>query len=413
MWARLAAENWDAPLIVTTNVQFFESLFAVSASRCRKLHRIAGSVIVLDEVQTLPVQVLHPSLALLRELARNYRCSVVLCSATQPAVQRRDGFDIGLEHVHELIPDRAPVFSALRRTRIEHAGVLSDAHLAIALAEAHQALCIVNTKRHAAKLFDLLPSEISRFHLSANMCPEHRSQVLSKIKVLLARGDACILVSTQVIEAGVDIDFPTVYRSMAGVDSIAQAAGRCNREGRGPFGRVIVFEPEDPIPAGELRQAATTARELLNDFDDLLSPEAVDAYFALHYWKRRDEWDRHRVMECFKSGGELDFREAAGRYRLISEQQLPVIIPWGTCGRALADRVLDGEPPNRGLNRALQRFIVSTYPRTWDALRDTGATIIPGERLAVLVQEKLYDQNVGLRPTEIGASVWDPDELIV
>lgn len=318
-WARLAAENWDARLIVTTNVKFFESLFAASPSRCRKLHRIVGSVIVLDEVQALPVQVLHPSLVLLRELARNYHCSIVLCSATQPAVQRRDGFEIGLSDVRELMPDRSRVFGGLKRTTIEPAGHMSDADLTRAMAEERQALCIVNTKRHAVKLFDMLPGDTPRFHLSANMCPEHRSEVLTLIKALLDHNEPCTVISTQVIEAGVDIDFPVVYRAMTGVDSIAQAAGRCNREGRRRDGRVVIFEPEDRIPAGELRQAAETSRELLNQFDDLLSPEAVDAYFTLHYWKRRDEWDRHRVLECFKPNGQLDFREAAARYRLIQK----------------------------------------------------------------------------------------------
>jgi CRISPR-associated endonuclease/helicase Cas3 len=411
--SRLASENWDAPLIVTTNVQFFESFFAASSSRCRKLHRVVRSVIVLDEVQALPVQVLHPSLVLLRELVRNYHCSIVLCSATQPAVQRRDGFDIGLEDVRELVPNRARIFSAMKRTAIEPVGAMSDAALANALSGERQALCIVNTKRHAVKLFDLLPRETVRFHLSANMCPQHRSEVLATVKDLLAREEPCVVVSTQVIEAGVDIDFPTVFRAMTGVDSIAQAAGRCNREGRRQHGRVIVFEPEDPIPPGELRHAAESARELLSDFDDLLSPEAVDAYFSLHYWKRRNEWDRHLVLECFKPNGELDFRKAATRYRLIPEDQRPVVIPWGPRGRALADRVIGAEPPNRTLNRALQRFIVSTYRRNWDALRTSGAITIPRDQLAVLIQEKLYDRNVGLRLPATASSAWDPDELIV
>jgi len=412
MRARLSAENWDATLIVTTNVQFFESLFASSPSRCRKLHRVAGSVIVLDEVQALPVQVLRPSLVLMRELARNYNCSIVLCSATQPAVQHRNGFDIGLERVREILPNRAAVFNALKRTSIEHAGSMSNVRLANALSEARQALCVVNTKGQASAVFDLLPNEMSRFHLSANMCPEHRSEVLSTVKLLLARDEPCILVSTQVVEAGVDIDFPIVFRAMTGLDSIAQAAGRCNREGRRPRGRVIVFEPEDPIPAGELRLAAATTRELLNEFEDLLSPQAVDAYFTLHYWKRREEWDRYRVLDCFKSNGELDFREAADRYRVIREEQRPLVIPWGPRGRALADRVLGGEPPNRQLNRQLQRFVVSTYPGIWDALHAIGATIISGEQWAVLVLERLYDQHVGLRPPK-GDAGWDPDELIV
>jgi CRISPR-associated endonuclease/helicase Cas3 len=412
LWSRLAAENWDAPLVVTTNVQFFESLFAARPGRCRKLHRIVGSVIVLDEVQTLPVQLLAPSLALLRELVRNYHCSIILCSATQPAVQRRNGFDIGLEGVHELVPDRSVVFGAMRRTTVDYVGRMSDVDLAASLAREQQALCVVNTKVQAATLFDRLPVDVARYHLSAGMCPQHRSEVLAVVKRRLRTGEPCVLVSTQVVEAGVDIDFPVVYRAMTGVDSIAQAAGRCNREGRLANGRVLVFEPEDPIPAGELRQAAETARELLGRFDDLLSPAAVEAYFTLHYWKRKDEWDRRRVLECFKPGGHLDFKEAAERYRLISEEQRPIIIPWGEAGRRLVDRVLGGEPPNRDLCRRLQRFTVSNYPRAWDALVASGAIVVESEIFSVLVQEKLYDKAIGLRRPISGAA-WDPDELIV
>lgn len=412
VWTRLASENWDARLIVTTNVQFFESLFAAAPGRCRKLNRIARSVVILDEVQSLPVQVLKPSLTALRELARNYACSIVLSSATQPAVQRRDGFEVGLENVREIVGNRQSVFAALRRTTVEMAGRLSDENLVKSLAPERQVLCIVNTKRHAAQLFEMLPDRTARFHLSASMCPQHRSEALAAIKARLAGDEPCIVISTQVIEAGVDIDFPVVYRAMTGIDSIAQAAGRCNREGLRELGRVIVFEPEDPIPAGELRQAASTARELLLEFDDLLSPEAVDAYFSLHYWKRRDEWDKHRVLDCFKGGGNLDFREAASRFRLISEDQRPVIVPWGGAGRRLVDRITRGEPPHRELNRAVQRFIVSVYPQQWQHLVESGAVVVFSEQFPVLMQERYYSASVGLNHPE-STSAWEPDELIV
>jgi CRISPR-associated endonuclease/helicase Cas3 len=412
LWTRLASENWDAPLIVTTNVQFFETLFAAAPGRCRKLNRIASSVVILDEIQSLPVQVLKPSLVALRELARNYGCSIVLCSATQPAVERRDGFDVGLENVREIVPDRAGLFGALKRTAITTVGRLSDHDLVAALGREPQALCIVNTKRHAARLFEALPLDGPRFHLSASMCPQHRSEVLAAVKARLAGGQACTVISTQVIEAGVDIDFPVVYRAMAGMDSIAQAAGRCNREGLRSTGRVVVFEPEDPIPAGELQQAASTAGELLSEFDDLLSPEAVDAYFALHYWKRRDEWDRWGVLECFKAGGNLDFRRAATLYRLIGEDQQSVIVPWGPQGGRVVDRIVSGEPPHRELNRLIQRFVVGVYPRQWLRLVDSGAVALYSEQFPVLVQARYYSETLGLQHPD-STSAWDAGELIV
>ncbi|MCA9055052.1 MAG: CRISPR-associated helicase Cas3', partial [Planctomycetaceae bacterium] len=326
--SRLAAENWDAPLVVTTNVQFFESLFAARTSQCRKLHNLVGSVIILDEVQTLPVGLLRPVTAVLRELATDYRCSIVLCTATQPAIVHRPDFDIGLRNVREIIPDPLALAERMRRVTVHNIGTINDDVLVRRITAEPAVLCIVNTRAHAARLYrGIIASERKcdgDYHLSTLLCGQHRADVIAEIRRRLAAGQACRVISTQLIEAGVDVDFPVVYRSLTGIDSIAQAAGRCNREGKRPTGDVFVFDPVDVQPRGYLGTTAATTRELLPEFDDLLSPAAVHRYFELHYWKHAgsNRWDDPGVMECFPTPAArlaFNFRTAADRFRMIEE----------------------------------------------------------------------------------------------
>ncbi|MCA9085055.1 MAG: CRISPR-associated endonuclease Cas3'', partial [Planctomycetaceae bacterium] len=323
---RLITQNWDAPLVVTTNVQLFESLFSDRTSSCRKLHNICNSVIILDEVQSIPVELLKPTLAVIRELVRNYGCTIVLCTATQPALGRSNDFMIGLENVTEIISNPPHLFGRLKRVQISHLGPLSNENIVQKLSEHEQFLCIVNTRAHAADLFtrltrgrntlsshpfnpwprgqdvakpeatawplghglneDLHP-ERSIFHLSTNMCGEHRRKTLDTIRQRLSDGLACQVISTQLIEAGVDVDFPVVFRSLTGIDSMAQAAGRCNREGKRHRGKVFLFEPTDVKLRGYLRATAESAKELLVDLTlddiDLLNQEIVCRYFGLHF----------------------------------------------------------------------------------------------------------------------------------
>lgn len=412
LWSRLAAENWDATIVVTTNVQLFESLFAVRPSRCRKLHRLSRSVIILDEAQTLPVDLLRPSLAALEELCRNYGCSVVLCSATQPAVSFRDDFPIGLKNVREIIPNVPELFDTLKRVQVQSLGRLTNAELVDRLTKEEQVLCVVNTRGHAAEVYRLLASMAGGgcYHLSAQMCPRHRSAVLRLIRRKLRRGEACRVVSTQLVEAGVDVDFPVVYRAMAGLDSVAQAAGRCNREGRLHLGRVFVFEPETQLHAAA--QAAQDTREVMAGHSDLLSPEAIEEFFQLHYWKRKDLWDAYRIMNCFDKGGShLQFREAAEAYRLIRYQESPVIVPYGYRGKRLV-RELEAlpEPPGRRFDRRAQRYVVGLHPRQYQRLLANQAVVECHERFWILKNIASYDRNLGLRLDQYG---FDPEELMV
>ena len=254
---QLATETWEAPLVVTTAVQFFESLFAAKTSRCRKLHNIARSVVVLDEAQTIPLHLLRPCVAALKELQRNYQTTVVLCTATQPALAEdpadrarrpadRRSFVGGFQNARELAPDVDNLFRALNRVTIRHVGVLDDAALAARMTSATQALCIVNSRAHARALYEAIKS-LGAYHLSTLMLPAHRHAVLQEIKACLKDGETCRVVSTSLVEAGVDISFPLVLRAEAGLDQIIQAAGRANRNGElgDRRGEVLVFKAEE------------------------------------------------------------------------------------------------------------------------------------------------------------------------
>jgi CRISPR-associated endonuclease/helicase Cas3 len=289
---RRDAENWDVRIVVTTSVQFFESLFAARPSACRKLHNLAKSVIIFDEAQTLPLPLLRPCMAAIETLATGYGASVVLCTATQPALGKQDGFTHGgLENVRELAPDPQGLYSKLKRVRVEIAPVpVGDEALATQLRAQDQVLCIVNSRTHARDLYAQIRDAPGARHLTTLMCPLHRRATLAEIRRELKDEKPVRLIATSLIEAGVDIDFPAVWRAMTGLDSIAQAAGRCNREGSRDDGVVHVFRPDDaeghkPPPA--LEQLAAAAAEVLRAHGgDPLGLEAIKAYFGLVYWSK-------------------------------------------------------------------------------------------------------------------------------
>lgn len=418
--AELAAENWAAPLVVTTNVQLFESLFASHHAPCRKLHRLANSVLILDEAQAIPPGLLRPVLAALGELVRNYGCTVVLCTATQPAVLRREDFSIGVPaaEVTRIVPEPARLFAEMKRVEVSSAGHLTDEALADRLAAEPSALCVVNARRHAAALLELLRERRPEtLHLSAAMCPAHRSDRIAEVKRRLAASEPCLVVSTTVVEAGVDVDFPAVYRALAGFDSIAQAAGRANREGRarGGRGRVVVFETDHAPPPG-VKSGLETARGLLPRFPDPLTPKAITAYFKEHFWKNpgpgRTPWDARKVMPCFggflpeqRQGPEAhrhNFREAAAAFRWIDSATTPVVVPYGEEGRRLVDALTEAAEPRFDLLREAQRHTVAVYHNQRNRL-DDNAVIRPGftqegeEPTFWLLQPEAYDDLLGVR----------------
>jgi CRISPR-associated endonuclease/helicase Cas3 len=417
--ARLAAENWDASLVVTTNVQLFESLYANRPSRCRKLHNIAGSVIILDEAQMLPRQVLLPCLEALRELALNYHCTVVLCTATQPALADDEVFRAAALRPREIAPEPACLYRQLRRVEVvHHPEPKSDAELASLLAAESQVLCVVNTRRQARDLFLALRGKTGEgcFHLSALMYPGHRARKLAQIREALAAGLPCRVVSTQLVEAGVDVDFPVVWRALAGVDSLAQAAGRCNREGRLlGLGRLHVFHPADHGLPPDQRPAAEEARSVLRGFEDPLCLEAVEKYFNNLFWRDgREKLDRERVLPALTKGAaELNFQfaEAARRFRCFDSPGEAVLVFPDEARRTEFIQGLQG-PRAREWARRAQPFAVQLYPHELARLEQSGEVARLGEGLVpVLINLDLYDEDLGLRVEDSGQV--NPDRLVV
>ena len=361
-WGRLAAENWDAPVIVTTTVQLFESLFAHKPARCRKLHRLARSVVILDEAQALPPHLLTPILDVLRDLVAHYGVSVVLCTATQPAFEAIDPF--ASVQATEIVPDPARLFEALRRVRYEWRtghrvpweGVAGE------MRAARQALAVVNTKRDAMALLDALDVP-DALHLSTSLCGAHRRAVIREMRDRLHGGRPCLVISTQVIEAGVDVDFPVVLRAVGPLDGIIQAAGRCNREGTLPEGRVLVFEPVNGgLPGGSYRAATGQTRVLLGggslDPDD---PATTGAYFRALYALL--DTDRARIQPLRRS---LDYPEVSRAFHMIEDSD-SIVVPFGGPEERqrvdeMTAQIARAEGGGRRLFRALQPYMVAVRP---------------------------------------------------
>ena len=422
---RLAMENWDAPVVITTAVQFFESLFADRPARCRKLHNIAGSVVILDEAQTLPLDLLHPCVALLDELARNYCSSLVLCTATQPALTLETGFKNGLENVRELAPDPLVLYEHLRRVRVRHAGALDDDALAGCLSRREQVLCIVNNRRHARHLFECIAEQAGARHLTTLMYARHRSLVLAEVRRDLKEGRPCRLVSTSLIEAGVDVDFPAVLRAEAGLDSIAQAAGRCNREGRRAVeaSEVLVFETSNPdwAPPKELKLFAEAFRTIERAHrDDLLTLDAVAAYFQELYWRLGDgRLDRKDMLGLLgrSTVDSLPLETLARQFKIIQTTMCPVIVPFDPWTheeirdvKETLDMLAHSEQAGAaGAARRLQPYLVQVPEQAYGALVQARAiqAIAPeryGEQFVRLVNPRLYDARFGLH--------WDEPQFL-
>lgn len=404
---KLAMENWDAPIIVTTAVQFFESLFASKPSQCRKLHNISNSVIVLDEVQTIPLHVLRPAVAALDELARNYRSSIVLCTATQPALESAQ-FKGGFENVRPLVQDANALAQRLKRARVRHIGTLDDAQLAGHLRTREQVLCIVNNRLHARAVYQAMSDLPGAIHLSTLMCAKHRSKVLADARQRLEDGAPCRIVSTSLIEAGVDISLPTVMRAQAGLDSIAQAAGRCNRnkEWDVQASEVLVFANANPNwkPPPELEQFAQTAHSVLRQYpNDPLSPAAIRAYFEELYWKKGAlELDSKSLLLKIAESSldNLPMETLSRQFRMIENTQQPIIVGWDDIATD-AIKGLRYVEKSGALARKLQPYIVQVPRNAFAALHKARAIqpIAPekwGDQFMELVNPDIYSEKFGL-----------------
>lgn len=410
---KLAAENWDMPVIATTNVQFFESLFASRSSRCRKIHNIANSVVIIDEAQMIPTGFLKPCLNALVELVTNYNTTVVLCTATQPTVKKFLPDEI---IPVEITSDPVGLYEAFKRVNVSNLGTVPDDELAEKLVECEQVLCIVNSKKHARLLYEKIFDE-GTFHLSTRMCPAHRSETLDMIKKRLKTGQVCRVISTQLIEAGVDVDFPVVYRSMAGIDSIAQSAGRCNREGLLQSGEVNVFWPEKHgLPRGWLSRTASLGSMVFEQLEEPLGLEGVKEYFSSLYDVDALELDKEGILVDIKEQEKqlkFPFRTIADKFKLIDDNTSTVVIPWDeTCKNTLTKASYSTFPG--AFARMLQKYGVEVYEKEFNDLFNLGALTLVAEKFYVLKEEVFdnhYSRKTGLNPfTE---SMFLNDTLII
>lgn len=376
--SKLACENWEAPIIVTTNVQLFESLFASRPSACRKLHNLVNSIIILDEVQMLPPEYLRAILSVLRGLVECFGVTVVLMTATQPVLEGNVGLAPhiidGLKQVRPIIEDPEALAKAFDRVELLLPQNITQEktweELRDELLQYEQVLCIVNSRKDCRDFHSLMPK--GTFHLSALMCGEERSVIISEIKNKLRRKEPIRVISTQVVEAGVDIDFPVVYRALAGFDSIAQAAGRCNREGKLSFdgrkGKLVVFVPQSSAPVGILRKGEEACKEMLRNRElSTLSPSLFTEYFQLFY-SRLNTFDKPEFYNrLIQNGNEFafQFRTFASHFKLIEENTESVLVLYenpttGFNSQSLINELRYGGP-NRLLLRKLQRFIVNVH----------------------------------------------------
>ena len=399
----LATENWDAPVIVTTAVQFFESLFSNKPSRCRKLHNIANSVIIFDEAQMLPLSYLKPCVSAIAELVRHYRTTAVLCTATQPSLARlfRD-YDQDMSG-REICENVGALQAFFRRVHFAHRGSVDFEILAEEMAQKAQVLCIVNTRKTAQKVFEMLPFDGS-YHLSTRMTPEHRTKVLDEIRTRLRQGETCRVVSTSLIEAGVDVDFPEVWREMAGLDSILQAAGRCNREGRrdASESEVVVFSLSNGVPKG-MQPNAVAAEIAMEGVDPIDESAVIQRYFDQLYWQKGDQ--AMDMKDMMKLCARPNMESIAKAFHLIESDTRTVYVP--TEANAKDIELLNMGILSRGLMRRLGRSAVSVYPWDWKKLVEAGIIGEVAESIAVLKDQTAYDPACGLKmDSESGRGLW-------
>lgn len=401
--AKLATENWDYPIVVTTNVQLFESMFSNKPSDCRKLHNIVNSVIILDEVQTLPTDYLQPIVDALKSYQRMFGISVLFTTASQPVLSGliegcnpKAAFQ-GIDNITEIIPKEYVLHDKLRRVRLEidNTGSTYD-EIADQLSQHNKVLCIVNTRNDARELFERLPKEGLTIHLSRMMCPRHVSKAIQEIKQALSDNSETVIrvVATQLIEAGVDIDFPVVYRQEAGLDSILQAAGRCNREGKLDMATTYVFSLSDEHKLYGRIIDANNARLNMVNVNDWFASEAMTEYFRQLYC-RKETFDKKDIKTLLYKPTEMCFAEAAKEFRLIEETGKTVYVNMDD-SLELVER-LKNNGITYSLMKQLSQYSVNIHERDFLKLLSYGAIEEVIEGIYVVNDRAQYDENIGLR----------------
>lgn len=413
--AKLATENWDYPIVVTTNVQLFESMFSNKPSSCRKLHNIVNSVIILDEVQTLPTGFLQPIVDSLKAYKEIFGVSVLFTTASQPVLSGRikgtnpkEDFD-GIDSITEIIPDKLALHDKLRRVEmvIDNTGRTYD-EIADRVSAYDKVLCIVNTRKDAKEIYDRLPDNGVKLHLSRMMCPAHIGETISKIKRIIKDESQPVVrvVATQLVEAGVDMDFPVVFRQEAGLDSLLQAAGRCNREGKNNMGHTFVFSlaAEGRIPFGSIR-TANSARLNLPPDSDWFAPSVMKDYFIQLYC--REKFDIKDIKNYLYKCDELCFEKASEAFRLIDDNSVNIIVNWQ--GSMDVVGKLREYGCTYSIMKQLAKFTVGVSRSSFDTLVKMGVVEEVLEGIYVMPDGVQYDDATGVRLD----NHWIDDVMIV
>lgn len=389
-----STENWEAPIILTTAVQFFESIYSNKPGKSRKLHNIAQSVLIFDEAQMLPVSYLRPCLAAIGELVKNYRCSAVLCTATQPSVEGLLREYVPEAQIRELCPEPERMYQAFRRVRYTDDGQMTDEGLIECLRAHRQVLCVVNSRRQAQALYAALEADDGSFHLSTTMTPYDRRCQLQSIRMRLHDGKDCRVISTSLIEAGVDVDFPVVYRALAGLDSIIQSGGRCNREGKRPADESLVhiFRTSAKAPR-MLEQNISAAARILKAHRDIDSLEAIHSYFQFLFYTLKDDrqLDEKEILDHVRK---LNFKSVSENFKLIDGADYTVYIPMEESKGLIQDLRRYG--PDRDLLRKLGPYSVTVYRLYFSELCKAGALEAIAENAGILLNPALYSRETGL-----------------
>ena len=410
---RIATEDWDAPIIVTSAVQFFESMYSNRPSKCRKLHNIARSVVIFDEAQMMPTRHLLPCVAAMCSLVKLFGCSVILSTATLPVLD--DYIEEFLPGVHpiELNGDVEGMYEKFQRADIVYSGAtLSEEDLADRLVKHRQVLCVVNTKKTAQEVYSNLPPE-GRFCLTTRMAPAHREQVIEVIRERLDTGKICRVVSTSLIECGVDLDFPYGFRELAGFDSIIQVLGRINRHGDRPRDecKLEVFNPMGS-QGKEFVKSISVTRSILSPGELVPNaPDTVRRYFSIYYglftktgfggkkYFLESNLDCKGIVKSFREnvkGNELPFKSVAERFRMIDTDTQSVYVPIDETASSLIDSIKSGRSDKQAW-RKLGRYSVSLYKREFESMLRSGKIQMLDEENAVLIDSTVYDRDIGLR----------------
>lgn len=402
---QLAAENYDKRVIVTTNVQFFESLFSNKTSKCRKLHNLAKSVIIFDEAQMLPVDYLLPCIQAISELVYNYHCTAVLCTATQPALNEHFPKEVSA-NIQEICPNMEDQYQFFKRTQVENIGQISEEFLIDSLKTQEQALCILGSRASVRRVFKQLQNEGLEgvYHLSTLMYPDHRKRILEEIRERLKSSKHCRVISTSLIEAGVDVDFPSVWRQLAGIDSIIQAAGRCNREGKRTMDQCktvyFTFEGQKntSLPSS-MRRPISVAEQVVRKYEDISELQPIHEYFKNLYKVTGDGIDKKFIVDAFENAvnsWNFPFKTVSDAFQLIEQETKTVLIPLEPKAKEIAAK-LEECFYSKQLMRDAGRYSVNLYEKEYDALHDLGYIKEPlFEGFAVLTDESQYKEQYGL-----------------